>query len=160
MKQLYYGRHRLTFRAGTYLALIRMMGIAHLVIPLYGHAQLVSATHERLRRTRQTIWELIVHGIDSGPGQAAIQRLRTVHESVAARPEDYRYVLGAFFLEPLRWNDAFARERLTADETERLLEFWLAVGKGMGIDGMPRTLDGWRAEQTSYESRHLCMPVE
>ena len=42
MQQLYYGRHRLSFRAGTYLALIRMMGIAHLVTALYGHTQLAS----------------------------------------------------------------------------------------------------------------------
>jgi len=34
--QLYFGRHRLAFRIGTYLALVRMMGIAHLVTALYG----------------------------------------------------------------------------------------------------------------------------
>jgi len=155
MQQLYYGRHRLTFRAGTYLALVRMMGIAHLVLPLYGHAQLASQTHARLVRTRQTIWELIVHGIDSEPGRAAIHRLRTVHASLDARPEDYRYVLGAFFLEPLRWNAAFGRERLSPEETAQLLGFWLRVGEGMGLTGMPVTLDGWRREQAAYEAAYL-----
>jgi hypothetical protein len=69
IEQLYYGRHRLSFRIGTYLALIRMMGIAHLVTTLYGHALLVSETQARLARTRQTLRELICHGFDSEAGR-------------------------------------------------------------------------------------------
>jgi hypothetical protein len=59
IERLYYGRHRMAFRSGTYLALIRMMGIAHLVESLYGHTKLVSETHARLARTRQTLVDLI-----------------------------------------------------------------------------------------------------
>lgn len=42
IERLYYGRYRMVFRIGTYLALIRMMGIAHLVESLYGHTKLES----------------------------------------------------------------------------------------------------------------------
>ena len=82
--RLYYGRHRTTFRIGTYLALVRMMGIAHLVTALYGHALLVSETHARLARTRRTLRDLICGGFDSPAGRAAVRRLREV--TVPSRP--------------------------------------------------------------------------
>jgi len=155
MQQLYYGRHRLSFRAGTYLALIRMMGIGHLVTTLYGHTQLASQTHARLARTRQTLWDLIVHGFDSEPGRAAVQRLRTAHAGLDAGPEDFRYVLGAFFLEPLRWNAAHGRVPLASQEIEQLLAFWHRVGESMDLDALPTTLADWRQAQAAYEARHL-----
>ena len=106
--RLYYGRHRSTFRVGTYLALVRMMGIAHLVTALYGHALLVSQTQARLARTRQTLRELVCSGFDSPIGRAAVQRLRDVHRPIQAGAADYRYVLGTFFLEPLQHRRAEA----------------------------------------------------
>lgn len=155
MHDLYYGRHRLSFRAGTYLALLRMMGVAHLVTALYGHTQLALQTRERLARTRQTLRELIVHGFDSGPGRAAVQRLRQVHAPIGATPADFRYVLGTFFLEPLRWNAAHAGTRIDEAERAQLLAFWLRVGREMGLPDLPDTLAGWQAEQAAYEARHL-----
>lgn len=152
---LYYGRHRLAFRAGTYLALLRMMGVAHLVTALYGHTQLALETQERLARTRQTLRDLIVHGFDSEPGRSAVQRLRAVHAGLGAGPADFRYVLGTFFLEPMRWNAAWGRHALSEAETALLLAFWQRVGREMAIADLPSTLDGWRAEQAAYEARHL-----
>jgi len=153
--RLYYGRHRLSFRAGTYLALVRMMGIAHLVTRLYGHARLVSETEARLARTRETVRDLVCEGFDSAAGRAAVERLRAVHRPVVADPADYRYVLGTFFLEPLRWNDAHARVRLDAGERRLLLDFWLRVGAEMGLGDLPASLPAWRASQRDYEARHL-----
>jgi hypothetical protein len=155
MQRLYYGRHRLSFRAGTYLALIRMMGITHLVTALYGHAQIASQTHTRLARTRQTLLDLIVHGFDSEPGRAAIHRLRAVHAHLAAQPEDFRYVLGTFFLEPMRWNAAYGRLQLVPEEIAQLLAFWLQVGKAMGLTNLPATLAEWESTQVEYEACHL-----
>jgi len=155
IEQLYYGRHRMAFRAGTYLALIRMMGIGHLVTALYGHTQLVAQTQARLARTRATLRDLICDGFDSPRGQAAVQRLRDVHCGIAATPEDYRYVLATFFLEPLRWNDQFGKTPVDAAELELLLAFWRRVGTEMRIDDLPMTLDDWRAGQRAYEARHL-----
>jgi len=158
--RLYYGRHRLTFRVGTYLALVRMMGIAHLVTRLYGHARLVAETEARLARTRQTVRDLVCEGFDAPAGRAAVARLRAVHRPVAADPEDYRYVLGTFFLEPLRWNHAHGRVRLDADEQRLLLDFWLRVGAEMGLADLPATLPAWRALQRDYETRHLAASQE
>lgn len=154
IQQLYYGRHRLSLRAGTYLALVRMMALGHLVPALYGHTQLAAQTHARLSRTRQTLLDLIVHGFDSAPGRAAVQRLRQVHAPLQASPADFRYVLGAFFLEPLRWNAAHGRIKLTDDETAQLLAFWLEVGQAMGLADLPTTLREWQDAQAAHEREH------
>lgn len=155
VERLYYGRHRLTFRAGTYLALLRMMGIRHLVTVLYGHTLLVSETQTRLARTRQTLRDLICHGFDSEAGQHAVDRLRAAHLNVPAKPEDYRYVLATFFLEPLRWNDCHARTRLTPSEHALLLGFWTRVGHAMEIHDLPQSLPQWQQFQRDYEVRHM-----
>ena len=160
IEALYYGRHRMTFRIGTYLALIRMMGIAHLVTTLYGHAQLVSQTQARLARTRQTLRELICHGFESAAGQAALQRLRDVHRHVPADASDYRYVLATFFLEPLRWNARHARVKLEAHETALLLAFWQRVGREMGMSELPESLPQWQQLQREYEARCMARTPE
>ena len=155
VERLYYGRHRLTFRAGTYLALIRMMGIAHLVTALYGHTQLARETHARLARTRQTLRSLICHGFDSPEGRGAIERLRAAHQHLRVQPQDFRYVLATFFLEPLRWNEAHAKTPLAAEETALLLAFWMRVGEAMNIPDLPSSLPAWRQLQREYEARHM-----
>jgi hypothetical protein len=158
--RLYYGRHRLTFRIGTYLALVRMMGIAHLVTSLYGHALLVSETHARLARTRKTLRDLICCGFDSAEGRAAVQRLCEVHRPLKADPDDFRYVLATFFLEPIRWNEQHARTRLTPEEEALLLEFWERVGRSMGMADMPASLPQWKQFQRDYEARRMAYTAE
>lgn len=153
--RLYYGRHRTTFRVGTYLALVRMMGIAHLVTALYGHARLVSETHARLARTRRTLCDLICGGFDSPAGRAAVKRLREVHRPITAGSADYRYVLGTFFLEPMRWNRLHARRMLNPGDEALLLDFWMQVGRAMQIDGLPTTLPQWQQMHQDYEATHL-----
>lgn len=155
IERLYYGRHRMTFRIGTYLALIRMMGIAHLVGSLYGHTKLVSETHARLARTRQTVVDLICYGFDSPEGKAAIQRLREVHRDLKVSPEDYRYVLATFFLEPLRWNQQHGSKAVTQGELNLLLRFWMQVGHAMSIPSLPGSLQEWKDFQKEYEARYM-----
>jgi hypothetical protein len=157
IQTLYYGpRHRMAFRIGTYLALIRMMGIGHLVTALYGHSHLVDQTHLRLSRTRQTLRALICEGFESEAGQSAVQRLRDAHRGLAdTTGDDYRYVLATFFLEPVRWNGAFGRHALNASELGTLLAFWHRVGEAMGIGGLPNRLADWQALQRAYEAQHL-----
>lgn len=155
IERLYYGRHRMAFRIGTYLALIRMMGIAHLVESLYGHTKLVSETHARLARTRQTVVDLICYGFDSRKGSAAIQRLRDAHRNLKVSTEDYRYVLAIFFLEPLRWNEQHASKAMTQDEANLMLRFWMQVGHAMTIPNLPASLEEWKDFQKDYEARYM-----
>jgi hypothetical protein len=160
IESLYYGTHKLTFRIGTYLALIRMMGIAHLVARLYSHSKLVSETHARLRRTRQTIVDLIRNDFDSPAGRAAIARLQEVHRHLDVREEDFHYVLATFFLEPLRWNERHAKKTLSEREIQVLLSFWMRLGQEMNIGNLPRPLSEWRRFQDDYEATYMCFSPE
>ena len=152
---LYYGKHRLTFRIGTYLALIRMMSITPLVTKLYGHSALVFETHARLARTRQTVRDLICNGFDSVAGRAAIARLQEVHQHLDVNVEDFHYVLATFFLEPLRWNQRHGRHVLSGREVHLLLAFWMRLGQTMDIPNLPKQLSAWRQFQQEYEATHM-----
>lgn len=67
IESLYYGTHKLTFRIGTYLALIRMMGIAHLVARLYHRAGCIYRRHESLRHSGRPSDKERVAEYDAGP---------------------------------------------------------------------------------------------
>jgi hypothetical protein len=159
-KALYYGQHRLAFRIGSYLALIRMMANAELVKPLYGHSQLVTATYDRLSRTRLTIRDLILNDFDSPAGRDAMDRLRQAHQHVRVDAEHYRYVLATFFLEPLRWNEQFGSKKLSEEEIRLLLAFWERIGQEMYIPDLPSQLSEWIQLQRDYEARHMRFSVE
>lgn len=151
---LYYGRRRrMMFRAGTYLALIRSMAVADLVIHFYQRSDLVPHTLARLARTRGTIRELVVHGLASDQGAAALARLRAVHAHVQAAPDDFHYVLALFMLEPIRWNAATGREPLDEAELACLLGFWGEIGREMGLPEPHRSLAQWQDFQRLYESQ-------
>jgi hypothetical protein len=102
--------------------------------------KLVSETHARLARTRQTLVDLICYGFDSPEGSAAIQRLRDVHRDLKVSCEDYQYVLATFFLEPLRWSEQHGLKAVTQDEANLLLGFWMQVGHAMSIPNPPASL--------------------
>jgi hypothetical protein len=151
---LYYQRHPWDFRLGTYLGLLRTMGIADMVARLYHGSLLQSETFNRLQRTRSLIKTLILEGIDSEPGKAAITRMAAKHRAVTASNDEYRYVLSVFFLEPLRFNQRFGFQRFTRNDLELLLDFWTQVGTRMGIDDLFPSLAGWFEFQASYEAAH------
>jgi hypothetical protein len=154
-QSLYYGAHRMSFRAGTYLALIRMMGMADLVTRLYGHTALKTQTQRRRERTRNTIQALVIHGFENEHGRAALQKLCQAHMGLKASQEDYQYVLATFFLEPLRWNALYGRTAMTQAEIEVLLDFWHRLGFEMKILDHPRSLNEWVVFQRDVESRRL-----
>lgn len=155
VQALYYGaRRRRMFRIGTYLALIRAMAVGELVQVFYSHSELVPRTQARLARTRNTLRELICHGLGSPQGQAALQRLRAAHAPVRAEADDFRYVLALFMLEPLRWNAAHGGTPLSEAEQTLLLDFWAQVGEAMGIPEVPLSPAQWLDFQQRYEARH------
>lgn len=151
---LYYQRHPWDFRLGTYLGLLRTMGIADMVSRLYRGSLLQSETFERLQRTRRLIKTLIVEGIDSEPGRHAIASMAAKHRALSASNDEYRYVLSVFFLEPLRFNQRFGVRGFTQQDVQLLLDFWLQVGARMGIDDLMPSLPAWLEFQARYEAAH------
>ena len=130
---LYYQRHHWDFRLGTYLGLLRTMGIASMVDRLYDGSLLATETFNRLKRTRELIATLIVEGLDSARGHEAIGRIQRAHRHVVASNDEYRYVLSVFFLEPLRFNQHYGRRRFSRSDLDLLFGFWMQVGARLEI---------------------------
>lgn len=151
---LYYQRHAWDFRLGTYLGLLRTMGIADMVSRLYAGSLLQSETFQRLQRTRELIKILILEGLDSETGKAALARMGQKHRGVTASNDEYRYVLSVFFLEPLRFNQHFGALPFSQRDRDLLLTFWLDVGTRMGIADLLPTLSDWTRFQADYEAVH------
>jgi hypothetical protein len=151
---LYYRRHPWDFRLGTYLGLLRTMGIADMVARLYQGSLLQSETFDRLKRTRELIKTLILEGLDSEAASAAFARMAAKHRGVSANNDEYRYVLSVFFLEPLRFNARYGQTPISESERDLLLAFWLGVGTRMRISDLPTSYAAWQTFQVDYERSH------
>jgi ER-bound oxygenase mpaB/B'/Rubber oxygenase, catalytic domain len=151
---LYYGSQRWDFRLGTYLGLLRTMTIADMVARLYSTTRLQTDTFNRLQRTRLLLTTLIVDGLESPQGAAALARMAAAHRNVRASNDEYRYVLSVFFLEPIRFNTHHGRARFSESDHAVLLSFWMRVGARMGIQELLPTLTAWSQFQGEYEAAH------
>lgn len=152
--ELYYERHHWDFRLGTYLGLLRTMGIKDMVQRLYDGSLLATQTFNRLKRTRELIATLIVDGLDSQRGREALSRIERAHRHVVASNDEYRYVLSVFFLEPMRFNRAFGRQKFSAADLDLLFSFWMDVGARMKIAELLPSLSAWAEFQLRYEQEH------
>jgi len=152
---LYYCRHPLAFRFGSYLALFRPMAIAHLVEKLYDFSDLRHHTFQRLQRTRLLIRDLIWYGINSEQGQKAIRHINVSHSKVDADNDAYRYVLCCFFLEPFRWNMRYEKTQISADNKQSVIDFWNEIGRRMGLSQLCRNEEEWLGFQQDYEHRFM-----
>jgi hypothetical protein len=152
--ELYYQRHPWDFRLGTYLGLLRTMGIADMVGRLYRGSLLKTETFNRLKRTRELLKTLILEGLDSEAGTAALARMATKHRGVTASNDEYRYVLSVFFLEPVRFNERFGQARMAQHDRNLLFSFWMQVGARMGIEDLLPSLAAWQRFQSDYEAAH------
>ena len=151
--RMYYKKHRLSFKLGSYHALLRTLIIGHNVEQMYSVSSLKDDTFHRLQRTREVIKQLIIFGIQSPEGKDAIDRLNHVHKRLTVDNDAFRYVLSCFFLEPLRWNRLYSRHPLIREDQAHLVDFWIDVGKAMGIKNVDLSLPQWEAFQVQYESR-------
>ena len=151
---LYYQRHHWDFRLGTYLGLLRTMGIASMVDRLYDGSLLATETFNRLKRTRELIATLIVEGLESARGREALGRIQRAHRHVVASNDEYRYVLSVFFLEPLRFNHHYGRRRFSRSDLDLMFGFWMEVGARLEIGELLPNLAAWSEFQREYEREH------
>lgn len=151
---LYYARHHWDFRLGTYLGLLRTMGIRDMVARLYTGSLLATQTFTRLKRTREAIATLIVEGLSSERGREALARIERAHRHVTASNDEYRYVLSVFFLEPMRFNLHHGRRRFSTGDLDLLLSFWTEVGERLNIRELLPSLAAWAEFQLEFERAH------
>ena len=154
IQTLYYDKYRASFRLGTYLALLKTMSIAHLVVNLYGDTRLNRQTFERLGKTRDFIRTLIKTGINSQASQQAFAHMNRVHSGLPASQDDFVYVLSCFILEPIHFRAVFRKKPLSDNECIVLIRFWQEVGRNMNLMHLPGSLNDWLSFQRDYEAKY------
>ncbi|MDH5729440.1 MAG: hypothetical protein OEZ58_10645 [Gammaproteobacteria bacterium] len=154
--KLYYQRFPVAFRFGSFHALLRATTIKHLVNKLYSDSKFTHQTYERLNRTRSVLRQIIWYGVDSEQGRQSIAHMNRSHQNLNVSNEDYCYILGLFFLEPLRWNRCFDQNKMQSQAIQAIIDFWVSIGERMHINIAMRDYAQWQHFQQSYENEFLC----
>ncbi|HEX8053588.1 MAG TPA: oxygenase MpaB family protein [Thermoleophilaceae bacterium] len=118
--------------------------------------------HKRADDTTADIFGWMHHGPESELGRASIARVKRMHDNLAARWGMPNHVLvhtlACDLLSPHWLMEMIGGPKF--DDHERLahLNFWRAVGDGLGITDVPETWDGMVAYVKEYEASEHFQP--
>lgn len=101
--------------------------------------------------------ELIEQGLESARARAALARMNAIHARYAIAMDDYRYVLSAFVMEPLRWNARFGWRPFLEAEKQATFQVWSQIGDGMGLTPRFSSLHELEAFNVLYEQEHFAV---
>ncbi|WP_317928893.1 oxygenase MpaB family protein [Halioxenophilus sp. WMMB6] len=133
------------------LALFRTFAVPSIATVLNKTGEFTQATQRRYDDTAIIINEILINGYDSERGQAFIQRMNGIHGHYKIKNEDFLYTLSTFIFVPIYWLDRFGWRKLLKQERLALHYFWVEVGKRMGIENIPETLEAFEAWSQEYE---------
>ena len=77
-------------------------------------------------------------------GRAAVRRMNQMHGAYDISNDDKLYVLSAFVVMPIRWLDTYGWRRLTEAERVASANYYVELGRHMGIRDIPRHPPGVR----------------
>ena len=110
---------------------------------------------KRYDDTRLLIGHFLEAGWDSEAGAQALDRINRTHAHYRIPNEDYLFVLWTFIEFPLRWSKVYARRPMTAHEREAGFNFWVEIGRRMGLSDIPPTKAAFDAFIEGYKQRHF-----
>ncbi len=139
-------------------ALFRTYAVPSIGRLLLETGEFTARTQKRYDDTVLLLDEVVTHGMASRDGRAAIRRVNQMHGMYDITNDDMRYVLSTFVVMPKRWLDDFGWRPLTPAELLASTEYYRALGRHLGIKGIPqryeefeRLLDGYEAEHFEYD---------
>ncbi len=110
---------------------------------------------KRYDDTRLLIGHFLEAGWDSEAGAQALDRINRTHAHYRIPNDDYLFVLWTFIEFPLRWSQVYARRAMTAHEREAGFNFWVEIGRRMGLSDIPPTKAAFDAFIEGYKQRHF-----
>lgn len=142
-------------RRATEQALFRTFAIPSISTILWQAGELVNRTQKRYDDTDILLSHILEHGYDSPEAKRVFATIRRAHSHYPITQDQYRYVLGTFVMEPIRWNKRFGYQPLTKGETDAIFQFWLKVGERMGIEALPETFEHMAESYEGYEQQWM-----
>ena len=125
-------------------------------------AKLLVATREferdaqkRIEDTSLLIFEFCESDPKSPRGEAALRRLNAIHGKYKISNGDFLHVLSVFVLAGQQWIDQYEWRKVSDVERKARANFWIEVGKAMGLTDIPADYDAFVAFQQAYELKHM-----
>ena len=137
------------------LALFRTFASPRIGGLLCATGEFTTGAQRRYDDTDLLLSEIVENGYESERGRRAIARMNEIHARFRIRNDDFLYVLSTFVLEPFRWIERYGWRDLTEPERDAWFRFWMAVGKRMGIGGVPDAFAVLSDYSTAYEREHF-----
>jgi len=142
-------------RLGLNLAFYRIFAIPRIADLLVESGEMLGRPAKRAYDTGLVMYELITSGFDDPRGREMVRLLNRVHRRWPILDEDYRYVLAAFIVVPIRWIDRRGWRRLLPAEREASATFYRELGRRMRIPDPPRTYAEAEQILDSYERKYM-----
>lgn len=142
-------------RVGLNLAFYRIFAIPHMAELLAHSGEIINQPKKRAYDTALIMYEIIANGFDHPRSREMIRLLNRVHKPWPIGNDDYRFVLAALMVVPLRWLDRRGWRPLLPVERDASVRFYLEVARMMNIDDPPSTYQQAERLFDEYESAHL-----
>jgi hypothetical protein len=142
-------------RLGLNLAFYRVFAIPRIANLLIETGEMLGRPAKRGYDTGLVMYELISHGFDHPRGREMVRLLNRVHRPWPILDEDYRYVIAAFTVVPIRWIDRRGWRPLLATEREASATFYRELGRRMNIPDHPQNYAEAEKLLDTYEAQHM-----
>lgn len=136
-------------------ALFRTYAVPHTSRILAASGQFERHGQKRYDDTSLMLAGIAEHGYDSDYGKKAIQRMNELHGRWNIQNEDMLYVLSTFVFEPTRWHERYGWRKPTTIEKLANYYFWIEVGKRMGIQDIPESMEAYEQFNIEHERTHF-----
>jgi hypothetical protein len=136
-------------------ALFRTYAVPTIGRLLYDTGEFTTDTQKRHDDTALVLESVLVDGMESSTGRAAVRRMNQMHGSYNISNDDMRYVLATFVVIPVRWNRDYGWRKATPAELIATVTYYRRLGRLMGIKDIPADLAGFEELLDSYEAEHF-----
>ncbi|MFE3771203.1 oxygenase MpaB family protein [Streptomyces sp. NPDC059122] len=140
-------------KLGLNLGFYRTFAVPSIARVLAGTGKLTRQPRVRAKATGELMYTLIEHGLDTGEGEAAVQKLIRLHSGLAVSNEDFVYVLAAFCITPIHWIDTHSWRQTTQAEKSATHTFYSLLAERMGITDVPDSFEEFTTWMDAFEVR-------
>ena len=137
------------------LALFRTYAVPSIGGLLARTGEFTGHTQKRYDDTVLLLGATVERGLDDPDARTAIRRMNQMHRRYGIGNDDMLYVLSTFVVTPLRWLDAFGWRPLHPHERLAAVAHYRALGRRMGIRGMPSDEAGFAALMDGVEAERF-----
>jgi hypothetical protein len=137
------------------LAFYRTLAAPRVAEVLHRSGKLIEQPRKRADDTSDLIFQLVDAGFEHPQGRLALRRINAIHAQHQIADDEFRYVLAAFVVVPIRWLRRHGRRLLRSDEIRAVVAFYHTLGERMGITKVPRSYEEFEAYLADYERRRV-----